>query len=259
MLETSASQSPSNEERPITQLKPPGNLDFDTANLADTWKRWSEEVLQCDAFDKGLGAVLTQMGQPIAYASRALTDAETRYAKIEKELLAVVFGLEKFHHYTYGRLVRVQSDHKPLEVIVKKPIHKAPKRLQRMLLRLLVYDIDLTHRSGKKMQLAETLSRAYLPDSQSKQLDLEAENINMTQDLPVSAARLDDIRIHTRKRTKSYKRSLQLSVQAGLIRKLKFLTWLCQIMTYATSSACKMGWCFVERELSCPRHSEETG
>ena len=98
-----------------------------------------ELTLQRDASDTGLGAVLTQNGQPIAFASRALSDAETRYAQIEKELLAVVFGLEKFHQYTYGRPVTVQSDHKPLEVIVKKPVFKAPKRLQRLLLRLLVY------------------------------------------------------------------------------------------------------------------------
>ena len=77
--------------------------------------------------------------QEQAFATRALSDAETRYAQIEKELLAVVFGLEKFHQYTYGRPVTVQSDHKPLEVIVKKPVFKAPKRLQRLLLRLLVY------------------------------------------------------------------------------------------------------------------------
>ena len=78
-------------------------------------------ILQCDASDKGLGAVQLQKGQPIAYASGALTNAETRYAQIEKELLAVVYGLEKFHTYTYDREVTVESDHKPLEVIFKKP------------------------------------------------------------------------------------------------------------------------------------------
>ena len=80
-------------------------------------------TLQCDASDKGLGAVLLQDGHPITYASRVLTDPKTRYAQIEKELLADVYGLEKFHTYTYGRQVTVESDHKPLEVIVKKPLH----------------------------------------------------------------------------------------------------------------------------------------
>ena len=60
------------------------------------------------------------------FASRDLSHAETRYAQIEKELLAVVFGLEKFHQYTYGCSVTVQSDHNPLEVIVKKAVYKAP-------------------------------------------------------------------------------------------------------------------------------------
>ena len=74
-----------------------------------------ELTLQSDASQTGLGAVLTQNGQPLAFASRALSDTETRYAQIEKELLSVVFGLEKFHQYTDGRKVTVQTDHKPLK------------------------------------------------------------------------------------------------------------------------------------------------
>ena len=58
-----------------------------------------ELTVQCDASDKGLGAALIQKGQPIAFASRALTDPETRYAQIEKEMLAVVFALNKFDQY----------------------------------------------------------------------------------------------------------------------------------------------------------------
>lgn len=125
-----------------------------------------ELTLQCDASQTGLGVVLTQNGQPIAFASRALSDAETRYAQIEKELLSVVFGLEKFHQYTYGQRVTVQTDHQPLESIVVRPLHVVPKRLQHLLLRLLVYDVSLTYRSGRKMQLADTLSRAYLITTQ---------------------------------------------------------------------------------------------
>jgi hypothetical protein len=93
-------------------------------------------ILQSDISEKGLGAALIQDGAPIAYASCALTDTETRYAQIEKDLLAVIFGLENFNLYTYGRPVHVQSDHKPLEIIIRKPLQSAPKRLQSMLLRM---------------------------------------------------------------------------------------------------------------------------
>ena len=72
-------------------------------------------VLQIDASETGLGATFMQENQPIAYASRALTDTETKYAQIERELLSVILGLERFHQYTFGRTVLVRSDHKPLE------------------------------------------------------------------------------------------------------------------------------------------------
>ena len=67
-------------------------------------------ILQCGASETDLGASILQIA--LAFASRALTDIETRYAQLENELLAVVFGLEKFHKYTYGRDVTVQIDHK---------------------------------------------------------------------------------------------------------------------------------------------------
>ena len=108
--------------------------------------------------------MLIQDGKPIAYASRAMTMAQLNYAVIEKELLAVLFGCERFHQYIYGKKVHVESDHKPLESIMKKPLSNAPPRLQRMLLRLQKYDIHLTHKAGKLMILADTLSRAHVMD-----------------------------------------------------------------------------------------------
>ena len=154
----------------------------------------SEELtLQCDASDKGLGAALLQQGQPIAYASRALTQCEHGYVPIEKELLAVVYGMERFHHYTYGRKVIVHSDHKPLESITRKPLHKAPKRLQRMLLRLQDYEISLQYQKGTEQHLADTLSRAYLTDEPPTALMEELSSINANEYTYVSKNCLEDI------------------------------------------------------------------
>ncbi len=95
-----------------------------------------QTVLQCDASQSGLGVCLLQEGHPVAYASRALTDAEKNYAQIEKELLSIVFCMEKFETYVYGRHIKVQTDYKPLETICQKYLAKAPKRLHRMLFSL---------------------------------------------------------------------------------------------------------------------------
>ena len=79
--------------------------------------RKAEHVIQTDASMKGLGAVLLQEGKPVIYVSGTLTPAEERYSNIEKELLGVVFAMERLHNYVFGEPVRVQPDHKLLEII----------------------------------------------------------------------------------------------------------------------------------------------
>ena len=71
-----------------------------------------ELLIQCDASNLGLGAALMQEGRPLAHASRALTDPETCYATIEKEMLAIVFALEKWHQFIFGCHVVIGTDHK---------------------------------------------------------------------------------------------------------------------------------------------------
>ena len=127
-------------------------------------------TLENDASSYGLGSALYQDGKPIAFASRTLTPAETRYAQIEKEMLAVCYGLTKFHHYTYGRDVTVVTDHKPLTSIVGKPLDKAPKRLQNLLLRTLEYNFELVYRSGSDIPVADTLSRSPLPTDRTREV-----------------------------------------------------------------------------------------
>ena len=82
-------------------------------------------------------AVLMQEGRPVAYASKSLTKAQKKYSQIEKECLAIFFGCTRFNEYIYGKSdVTVETDHRPLEAIFKKPLGQAPPRLQSMLLKL---------------------------------------------------------------------------------------------------------------------------
>ncbi|GFW68614.1 retrovirus-related Pol polyprotein from transposon 17.6 [Trichonephila clavipes] len=71
-------------------------------------------TVSVDASKNALGAVLLQEGQPVAYGYVSLTQTQQHYAQIEKELMAVIYGLEHFNYYTYGRIVTVQTDHKPI-------------------------------------------------------------------------------------------------------------------------------------------------
>ena len=88
------------------------------------------------------------------------------YCQLEKELLAVVFALQRFDQYVYGRAVIVESDHQPLETISKKPLRDVPRRIQRMMLKLQRYDVTITYKRGTTLVLADTLSRAYLPETE---------------------------------------------------------------------------------------------
>ena len=154
-------------------------------------------TVRCDASNSGLGAVLLQEGKPIAFASRSLTDAETRYANIERELLTVLFGLERFHQYTYGRDVTVQSDHKPLEAIVRKSLGNFPPRLQRMLLRLQKYNFTLEYRPGKDLTVPDMLSRASLITNKEENSvgdDFECFVNLVIQNKPVSDSKLEQIK-----------------------------------------------------------------
>ena len=102
-----------------------------------------------------------QGGQPVQYASRALTETEKRYSQIEKEMLSVVFGLTRFHTYAYGRKVTVYNDHKPLPAVLKRPVGENLIRLQRMLFRIMGYDLDFKYIKGKDLLIADALSRSH--------------------------------------------------------------------------------------------------
>ena len=147
-------------------------------------------TVHCNASKSALGAALMREGRPIAYISRALTSGEQNYAQIKKELLSVVFALETFHQYTSGRQMMVQKDHKPLLVIQRKPISKAPMRLQRMLVCLVMYDYEIVRVPGKDMHLADALTRAFLQDRR-EQVTFDMVNSVIVSD--VNAVELQEL------------------------------------------------------------------
>ena len=177
----------------------------------------NEEVkIQCDVSQNGLGCVLLQSGQPVAFASKTMTETEQRYTQIEKGYLAIVFACEEFNHYILGRCANIQTEHKPLETIFKRSLLCAPKRLQRMLLRLQKYSLTVVYCAGPKLFLADFLSRAPIHAGKSNgptemfdseftifhvnrlsRVFLSFENVNLCSDVGVTQAKPNLIRHET--------------------------------------------------------------
>ena len=104
---------------------------------------------------------------PIAFASRTLSPAEKKYAQLEKEALAIIFAVKKFHDYLYGRHFTLYSDHKPLQYLLNEskqiPV-LASSRIQRWALTLSAYTYSINYKPGNKLAHADSLSRLPLPD-----------------------------------------------------------------------------------------------
>ena len=150
------------------------HFDKDCMNAFNTLKReltsapiivapdWSLPFeLMCDASDFAIGAFLGQrvnkLPHVIYYASRTLNDAQLNYSTTEKELLAVVFGLEKFRSYLVGSKVIVYSDHAALRFLLTKK--DAKPRLIRWILLLQEFDLEIQDKNGSENVVADHLSR----------------------------------------------------------------------------------------------------
>ena len=109
----------------------------------------------------------------------------------------------------------VQTDHKPLESIIKKPLGLAPPRLQRMLLQLHRYDLEVHHVPGKNIPVADVLSRKFMPAETVDQSvgDLDVQNHSIISTLPVSDSKMEQIRLATSEDTQMH--DLQTVIQEG--------------------------------------------
>lgn len=133
-------------------------------------------TLVCDAGPYGVGAILNvvENGQerPIYMESASLSVAERNYSQYDREALAVVFGMKKFHKFVYGVKITIFTDCKPLIPILsqKKDLGNViNSRFLRWLLFLQNYDFDIRHRPKKFTENADALSR--LPMNQSTGLE----------------------------------------------------------------------------------------
>ena len=131
--------------------------------------------LEIDASGIGLGAALLQLRDnmgcqkdtasditilcPITFASKSLTCAEQRYSNIEHEVLGILNGLEKFHHYCFGREVLVIINHKPLVSIFNKDVATLSQWIQCFLLKIHQHRVQIIYKPGPDIFIADWLSR----------------------------------------------------------------------------------------------------
>ena len=214
----------SEKSAPLRQLMNQKNLWEWTSSHEQSWKILKEMVtsqpvlqyydpnrptkISTDASKDGLGAVLLQLydevWKPVSYASRALLDAETRYAQIEKELLSIKYGCMRFHQFIHGATVEAETDHKALETLFQKPLVDCPLRIQKMMLKLQQFDLKVKYVPGKSLAVADALSRATdttydrTSDEQSiKDMDIHIQAIMKI--LPVTDTQKEKIMIESQK------------------------------------------------------------
>uniref|UniRef100_A0A3P8NB56 ribonuclease H n=1 Tax=Astatotilapia calliptera TaxID=8154 RepID=A0A3P8NB56_ASTCA len=162
----------------------------------------AQTTVSADASSYGLGAVLLQKQEddatkPVAFASRALTPTEQRYAQIEKEALAITWACERFSDFLIGIEFHVETDHKPLVPLLgSKNLDELPPRVQRLRMRLMRYSFTISHVPDKHIATADVLSRApektVCDETLRDEMNLYAHQV--ISGLPATEERLQQIR-----------------------------------------------------------------
>ena len=160
--------------------------------------------LDTDASSVGLGAVLSHImptgeEKPIEYISRTLSAAEKNYAQIDKEGLAIVWGVKRFYLYLYGRKFKLVTDHKPLVYIfgANKMPNLGTSRVIRWALFLMEYDFEIVYRKTKDHANCDMLSRLPVDVKHSEDEDICAAVFKL--DLENTCVDAEIVRCETKK------------------------------------------------------------
>ena len=163
-------------------------------------------TVSADASSYGLGGVLLQQhGQkwkPVAFCSRTLTQAKQRYAQIEKECLAGVWACERFDRFLcdLGQF-KLLTDHKPLVPLINnKDLDNTPLRCQRLLMRLMRYNVKAEYSPGKTLVVSDALSRSPIKDTSvfSTEEDVNLHVQLIESNLPVFPGKRSKLQTSTR-------------------------------------------------------------
>ena len=153
----------------------------------------SSTTLQTDASKKGLGSILLQNSKPVMFVSRALTGSERNYQHLEREHLATIWGMEKFHYFPYGKEFTLETDQKPLVSIYRKHMVEISPRIQRLIVRSFPYQpFNVQYRKGMEIPLAYTLSRVTPTPVEEDGIQLLIIAVNLvSSNVPVSSTEIE--------------------------------------------------------------------
>ena len=113
-------------------------------------------TVECDASSDGVGAILSQEDDPVAYFSKGFLHANRFKFAYNRELLALVLAVQKWNHYLLCRHFFIRTDHYTLKFLLEQQITTTEQQL--LLLKLMPYDFSITHRAGKENRGADALS-----------------------------------------------------------------------------------------------------